>query len=252
MSAARAGAAGARTAGPVLAGALVASLIAARWETAVLALGVAIVAAWRAGARAPGRAWWLAMLFGAALALALNTWLTPGRPLSGLPRLFGHPATAEGVRYGMLVVLRMLGALAAVQGLRALLPGDAAADALARGLAPLERAGLPLGDVRAILGLSARVVPMLRDEVARVARVQRLRAGAPPRGIPARMRAVRAATVPALTGALERADRVALALEARHYRVRPLSPARATPGARPVAGWSMAVVLVTACALWRG
>jgi energy-coupling factor transporter transmembrane protein EcfT len=139
-----------------------------------------------------------------------------------------------------------------VQGLRALLPGDAAADALARALAPLERAGLPVGNARAILGLSARVVPMLRDEWTRVARVQRLRAGGPPRGAQARLRALRASAVPALTGALERADRVALALEARHYRVRPLARPDARNGGPSVAGWSAAVALVAACALWRG
>jgi len=252
MSAARTGAAGARAAGPLLVGALVAALVATRWESAVLALAVALLTAAYAGARPPGRAWWAGLAAGAALALALNAWLTPGRPLAGVPVLFGHAATSEGLRGGALVVLRMLGALAAVQGLRALLPGDAAADALARALAPLERAGLPVGNARAILGLSARVVPMLRDEWLRVARVQRLRAGGPPHGAAARLRALRAGAVPALTGALERADRVALALEARHYRVRPLAPPGTQRSGGSIAGWSVAAVLVAACALWRG
>src|SRR5262249_45463310 len=152
------------------------------WESAVLALAAALLTAAYAGARLPGRAWWIGLAAGAALALALNAWLTPGRPPAGVPVLFGHAATIEGLPGGGLLALRMLGALGAVQGLRALLPGDAAADALARALAPLERAGLPVGNARAILGLSARVVPMLRDEWLRVARVQRLRAGGPPRG----------------------------------------------------------------------
>jgi energy-coupling factor transport system permease protein len=196
-------------------------------------------------------AWWLTLAAGATLALALNAWLTPGRPLAMLPVLFDRAATLEGVQGGGLVVLRMLGALAAVQGLRALLPGEAAADALARGLAPLERAGLPLGGARAVLGLSVRVMPMLRDEVVRVARVQRLRAGRAPRGAGERLQALRAGAVPALTGALERADRVALALEARHYRVRPVTSSGLRP-AGSLLGWSMAAALVAACAVWRG
>jgi len=252
MSTARAGPAGARVAGPVLVGALVAALVATRWETAVLALAVAVLTAAFIGARMPGNTWWAGFAAGAVFALALNTWLTPGRPLAGVPSLFGHAATGEGLSGGVLVILRMLGALAAVQGLRALLPGDAAADAFARALAPLERAGLPVGNARAILGLSARVVPMLRDEWTRVARVQRLRAGRPPRGVAARMHALRASAVPALTGALERADRVALALEARHYRVRPLAPPGTRRSGASLAGWGVAAALVATCALWRG
>jgi energy-coupling factor transporter transmembrane protein EcfT len=94
-----------------------------------------------------------------------------------------------------------------------------------------------------------RTLPLLRDETERIGRVQRLRAGGPPRGWDGRMRALRAATVPAMVGALERADRVALALEARHYRARRLAPRVGGRGSAP--GWSVALALVLVCALWR-
>src|SRR5262249_44376952 len=71
-STARAGAAGARAAGPVLGGALVAALVAARWETAVLALIVATLTAAFVGARMPGTTWWAGFAIGTAFALALN------------------------------------------------------------------------------------------------------------------------------------------------------------------------------------
>lgn len=236
--------------GPVLVGALVASLIAGRVETSTLALAVAIGAAALSGARLPSGRWMLTLACGVVVALAMNLYLTPGTPLAGWPALFGHPATREGWIGGIGVVLRMAGALAAMQGLRALLPGERGADAVARTLAPLARVGLPVADLRVVLGLSARTMPLLRDESERVGRVQRLRAGGPPRGWDGRMRALRAATVPAMVGALERADRVALALEARHYRTRPLAPAG--PRARgSLAGWCAAAALILVCALWR-
>lgn len=237
-------------AGPILIGALVASLIAGRIETAMLALGVAIGAAALSGARMPSRRWLFTLACGAAIAMAMNLYLTPGSPWPSLPVVFGHPATREGATGGIGVVLRMLGALAAMQGLRALLPGERGADAIARVLAPLEKVGAPVADLRVVLGLSARTMPLLRDEGERVRRVQRLRAGGPPHGWNGRMRALRAATVPVMVGALERADRVALALEARHYRTRPLAPpARGARGS--LAGWSAALALVLVCALWR-
>ena len=238
-------------AGPVLAGALIASLIAGRWETALLALAVAVVVAAVCGARLPARRWLVTFATGVMLALVMNLYLTPGTPWPALPVLFGHPATREGLIGGIGVVLRMAGALVATQGLRALLPGERGADALARALAPLERIGVPVADLRVVLGLSTRTMPLLRDEADRVGRVQRLRAGAPPRGWDGRVRALRAATVPAMVGALERADRVALALEARHYRTRPLAPAGGA-ALGSWAGWSAALALILVCALWRG
>jgi energy-coupling factor transporter transmembrane protein EcfT len=238
-------------AGPALAGALVAAPIAGRWETGALALGAALVAARAVGARPPGRAWRASMAGGAALALVLNLYLTPGRPLAAPPAVLGHAATAEGLRAGILVVLRMAGALAAVRGLAAWLPGERGADALARWCAPLARLGVPVGEMRAVLGLGMRALPLLRDEAERVGRVQRLRAGQAPRGMAARARALRAATVPALVGALERADRTALALEVRHYRARPPAPAIDRPRLGTPAGWCVAAALVVVCGLWR-
>ena len=76
-----------------------------------------------------------------------------------------------------------------------------------------------------MLGLALRFAPMLGAETARIARVQELRAGRPPRGMGERLQRLRATVVPALVGSLERAERVALALEARHYRLRPVGMA---------------------------
>jgi energy-coupling factor transporter transmembrane protein EcfT len=55
--------------------------------------------------------------------------------------------------------------------------------------------------------------------------------------------------VPTLVGSLERAERVALALEARGYRSRPLDLA---PGPRHPTVWGLAGIAVAGVALlWR-
>jgi energy-coupling factor transporter transmembrane protein EcfT len=53
--------------------------------------------------------------------------------------------------------------------------------------------------------------------------------------------------VPAVVGSLERADRVALALEARHYRLRPVFRGPRSPWIVSGAG----VALVVAALVWR-
>jgi len=238
------------TVAPLLLGALAGALVAGRLETAASCAGVALVLAVVCGARAPSRGWWGTFAIGALLAWGLNLYLTPGTPL-GLPQVFGRAATVEGARLGLLLLLRMTGAFAALLALAAVWPGERAADALAGVLRPLARLGVPVAETRMMLGLAVRFAPLVRDETARIARVQRLRSGREPRGPFEWMTRVRAVVVPALTASLERADRVALALEARHYRVRPLVPARRDRSAGRIVSAAGGVLLFLAAALWR-
>jgi energy-coupling factor transport system permease protein len=126
-------------------------------------------------------------------------------------------------------------------------PGERAADEIAARLAPLERIGLPVHRARATVGLALRFAPLLAEEGGRIARLQALRAGGPARGWVEGVRRRRASLVPLVVAALERAEQVALALEARHYRVRPL-PAR-TPA--PWLASGSALALFAAALLWR-
>jgi energy-coupling factor transporter transmembrane protein EcfT len=228
---------------PLLLGALAGSLVAARLVTAAACLLIALAAARAAGARLPS--WRLSrnVGLGMTLAVALNALLIPGHPLGGVPH-----ASVEGLRYGVLLALRLAGAAVAVQGLAAAWPGERAADEIARRAAPLERLRVPVRRARAVLGLALRFAPLLGRETARIARLQDLRAGRPPRGWRERFTRRRAVLVPAMVNAMERAERVALALEARHYRLRDPAPAA------PVGwGWNLAgLAVATASLLWRG
>jgi len=230
---------------PLLLGALAGAIVAGRIETAAGCAGIAALAALGARARPPAGRWIVLGVAGAALAAVMNAWLTPGRAIPGLA-VFGHAPTAEGVRNAIVVVTRLLGAGLAFLGLRAVWPGERAADALASLARPLERLRVPVREARAVLGLALRFAPLLAHEWGRITRLQAMRAGRPPRGFAERMQRRRAALVPTLVGAFERADRTALALDARRYRVRPLpAPVRG--------GWGTAAGILVALGalLWR-
>lgn len=230
---------------PILLGAMVGAMIAGRFETGALCVAVAIAAAALAGAGWPPPAWVRLLAIGAALSITLNLYLNPGRALP-LPSFGRFHPTYEGLSNGALLVLRMIGAGVAVHGLRALWPGERAADAICVFLAPLERVGVPVRKARATLSLALRFVPIVTDEFQRVTRMQALRAGREPRGPREWLERQRAAVVPAMVGCLERADRVALALEARHYRLRPVAGPR-SPWLASGAGLALAV----ASLIWR-
>jgi energy-coupling factor transporter transmembrane protein EcfT len=231
---------------PLLLGTLAAALVAGRLATAAGALTLGVAAAAAAGARPPRARWMRLTAVGMAVAVALNALLVPGRPLGAVPH-----ASVEGLGLGALLALRLAGAAVAVHGLAAAWPGERAADELARLLAPLERLRVPVREARAVLALALRFAPLLGREGARIARVQDLRAGGPPRGWRERFTRRRAVLVPVMVGALERAERVGLALEARHHRLR--GPAPRAEGAGPAWGWSLAGIAVAATSLvWRG
>jgi energy-coupling factor transporter transmembrane protein EcfT len=231
---------------PLLLGSMVGALIAGRLETGALCVVVATLAAARAGAGWPPRAWLRMLALGSALSLGLNLYLNPGRPLP-LPAIGGLKPSVEGLLHGVLLVMRVTGAAIAVHGLRALWPGERAADEIAALLAPLERIRVPVRRARAVLSLALRFAPLVADEFQRVARVQALRAGRAPRNPGEWLARQRAAFVPAMVGSLERADRVALALEARHYRLRPITRGSRSPWVATGSG----VGLATVSLLWR-
>ncbi len=235
----------ARTGGaPLLLGALVGSMVAGRMETALLCLGCAALAGAFLGAGLPPRRWIVTLGVGAAVALVMNALLLPGTEIAraGFLRV-----TAEGVRRGGLMALRLAGATLALWGLRAAWPGERAADEIARLARPLEWVRVPVTRARAIAGLALRFAPLLAEETRRIAAIQRLRAGRSARGVTERLARVQAAVVPAMVSSLERAERVALALEARHASIRQVPARAAEPLVARMAGWTLAGVAL----VWR-
>ena len=230
--------------GPVLLGALVGSLIAVRFETAALCIAAAVVAAVVAGAPWPERRAVTALGLGTGLAIVLNLLLTRGRPLLLLPAPWS--GTHEGLAAGALLSLRLWGAGIAMHGLRSAWPGERAADEIAGRVRFLERFRVPVRSARAVVGLALRFAPLVAAEAERIAALQDHRAGGPPRGSRRWLTRRRALVVPLLVCTLERAERVALGMEARHYRVRPVSPV-----ARAWAGEALGLAVAGAALAWR-
>jgi biotin transport system permease protein len=234
---------------PLLLGALTGALVAGRMTTAAGCLAVALAGAALAGARPPGARALRLLASGMAIAVVLNVLLTSGRPLV-LGGLAVWHASVEGAWRGALLALRLAGAAAAMHGLAAAWPGERAADELARLASPLESVRVPVREARAVSALALRFAPLLGREATRIARVQDLRAGRPPRGWRERFARRRAVAVPLIVGALERAERVGLALEARHHR---LAPAPRGAAGRGSWGWAAAGAAVAVASLaWRG
>ena len=232
-----------------LMGTLCGAMVAGRLESGVFCLLVALAIAFAVGARWPSRRWTLTLAIAVLVGWALNLYLTPGAPLAGWPSILGRRATGVGASLGALLGLRLLGATAALQGLRAAWPAEQAADTLLGAMAPLRRWGLPVAEMRIMMGLAVRFAPLLEREGRRIAAVQELRAGRPARGAAEWLARKRAAAVPTLVSALERADRVALALEARHYALRPVTAGR--PAERALAGKVAGAAAFATALLWR-
>jgi energy-coupling factor transporter transmembrane protein EcfT len=233
---------------PLLLGALAGSLVAGRVGSAAGCLALAGTCAALAGARWPRASALRIVGVGMGVAVVLNTLLVAGRPLGPVPH-----ASVEGLRLGVLLGLRLAGAAAAVHGLAAAWPGERAADELARLLGPLERVRVPVREARVVLGLALRFVPLLAGEGTRIARIQGLRAGRPPRGWRERFTRRRAVVIPGMVNALERAERVSLAREARHHRLRVVTLPAGPAGRRAGWAWGLAGLAVAVTSLvWRG
>jgi len=236
--------------GGLLIGTLCGALVAGRLETGLLCLGIAGVAAVALRAPWPPARWRWTLATSAMLGLALNLYLTPGEALAGWPSVWGRSATRTGLDHGVLLMLRLLGALASLQALRAAWPGELAADMLAVALRPLERLRVPVREARTLAGLALRFAPLIESEARRIGAVQALRAGTQAVGLRGWLRRRRAAAVPTMVSSLERAERVALALEARHYPLR--GAWRASAPGRKAVPWGLAgATLFGTALLWR-
>jgi energy-coupling factor transporter transmembrane protein EcfT len=234
-----------RAAGPLLLGSLVGSLVAGRFETVSICVATAVLGSVLAHAAWPSRRVVRTAVIGILIAIGLNVLLVHGRPLLPLP--WPWSGTREGLAAGTLLALRLCGATAAVHGLRYAWPGERAADELAGRIGFLERLRVPVRAARAVVGLALRFAPLVADEAARIVALQDHRAGGAPRSRSQWLERRRALVVPLLVCTLERAERVALGMEARHYRVRPLAPVR-----RSWAGEACGVGLAAMAIVWRG
>ncbi|MFH1688125.1 MAG: energy-coupling factor transporter transmembrane component T [bacterium] len=91
------------------------------------------------------------------------------------------------------------------------------AEAFGRTMAPLARLGLPVGELAMILFIAIRFIPILHQEFVVIRNAQRIRGVDFSGSWLSRLRRTSAIIVPVFMAASQRADELALAIEARGY-----------------------------------
>jgi energy-coupling factor transport system permease protein len=95
---------------------------------------------------------------------------------------------------------------------------SALADAVARVLSPLRKLKLPVQDLALILFMAIRFIPVLYEEFEAIRNAQMIRGVRFTGSIVNRIRKTLSIIIPVFVAALQRADELAMAIEARGYR----------------------------------
>jgi energy-coupling factor transport system permease protein len=122
-------------------------------------------------------------------------------------------AAGRGVYYALRLVLFVLAALFLTMTTS---PVDLA-EGVVKLARPLRRLRVPVDDIGLILSLAFRFIPILRDELVSVRRAQTLRGVSFSGKFVQRIRMTVPLLVPVFISAVNRADTIALAIEARGY-----------------------------------
>lgn len=184
----------------------------------------------------------------AALIVALNALLVPGRPwlsIGGL-RLASHEGMADGVFFALRLGAMLTAVAAFVAG--------SSPERLARAAYDVVRrvSGRAAEHVALFVFLSMGFVPLFADEFRRIRVAQTFRGGGFSGGIGRRAAAARSWLVPLIVSAVHRSDQLALAVELRDVRrrlPRTIEPQRA--GARDVLLLGATVIVVVASSITR-
>ena len=147
----------------------------------------------------------------------LHALMTPGRLLWHVPWLDLN-ITNEGLQSATIFTLR-LGAVVTTASLLTLTTSPLElTDGIERLLRPFRRIGVPAHELAMMVSIALRFIPVLAEEAERLQKAQMAR-GAEFGGHPvARARKLVPLLVPLFLSAFARADRLAIAMEARGYR----------------------------------
>ena len=132
--------------------------------------------------------------------------------------VLGFPITAESLTAGLYYALRLvLFALAALFLSLTTAPVDLA-EGVVKVCRPLRVLKVPVDDLGLILSLAFRFIPILKEEMTMIRRAQMLRGVTFTGNYFARIKNTVPLLVPVFVSAIDRADTVAMAIEARGYR----------------------------------
>ncbi|NLA10648.1 MAG: energy-coupling factor transporter transmembrane protein EcfT [Firmicutes bacterium] len=173
----------------------------------------------------------------------------------GLVLLRLGPLTVEqaGVTAGLFMILRLTGLVFISMLLTLSTTPLALAQAMEYFMKPLARIGFPAGEVAMVMTIALRFIPTIAEESQRLLRAQMARGADFEGGFFRRARKFAPLMVPLFIGAFRRADELAVAMEARGYRIGALRTQMREASASP-ADWAalLLALLLLAAVLFSG
>lgn len=190
-----------------------------------------------------------AIWFILALTAALNIFLTKGRVVwsFGILRI-----TEEGVHLAVLTAVRLALLVLGASLMTLTTTPNKLTNALENLLGPLKKIRVPVHEIAMMMSIALRFIPILTDETDRIMRAQQARgADFETGGLFRKVRAMVPLLVPLFVSAFQRANDLALAMEARCYhggegrtQMKPLRYRRADAAAYLILAAYLAAVIV--------
>ncbi|PIE54703.1 MAG: transporter [Dethiosulfovibrio peptidovorans] len=151
-----------------------------------------------------------------AFTAVINIFFTSGTPVATLGPL---SITREGLRMGAYMALRLLFLVLFANLLTVTTSPMALADGLEALLSPFKRFGLPAHEIAMMMTIALRFIPTLINETDRIMKAQLARGADLDRGgLLKRLKAFVPVLIPLFVIVFQRADDLAVAMEARCYR----------------------------------
>ncbi|MFH1861742.1 MAG: energy-coupling factor transporter transmembrane component T [bacterium] len=152
-----------------------------------------------------------------ALTFLLHLFLHPGEALWRVP-LLGLTITSEGIAAGILFTVRIAVIISLSNLLMAITMPQDLTDGMEKLLKPLTRFRIPVSEGALMVSIALRFVPILIQEADKIQKAQLARGADLEGAFFLRLRKFIPILLPLFSGALKKADVLALALEARAYR----------------------------------
>ncbi|GAV23852.1 energy-coupling factor transporter transmembrane component T family protein [Carboxydothermus pertinax] len=150
-------------------------------------------------------------------ALILQLFFTPGEKVAAIGPL---AITREGLINSGVVFLRLIAMLLSAYLLTATTSPSELTYGLEKLLKPFGKIGVPYGEIALMLTIALRFIPTLTAEAERLIKVQESRGvDFNARGLANKARIMLPLIVPLFINAFKRADELAVAMEARGYRI---------------------------------
>lgn len=152
------------------------------------------------------------------ITFAIHAFTRGGEAMVTVPGL-GWTVTREGVAQGGLYTLRLAFLIVFATLLTLTTSPIELMDGLERLLAPLKRVRVPVQELTLMMSLSLRFIPIMLREAQRIKHAQQSRGAALEGSLLTRLRNLVPMLLPLFVSAFRRADELAVAMEARNYRV---------------------------------